>query len=145
MRVDHNTYGNFESDAENHIRRLATYAGKRAQFVHFTRHLTIVFVDELLSAGFDVLRFVLKKTCGANQLFDLLNGCFRHGFGVGKLGKQMGRDQIDPLVGTLSRQDRGHKKLKRIFVIESTLGVSVMVLKTRERPTDFERLFGSLG
>jgi hypothetical protein len=83
--------------------------------------------DQLLAAGDDVSGLVAEKAGpldGFLQFFLVGSGKRSR---IGILGKKGRGDLIDHHVGTLSRQNGGDEELKRILVIQGTVGIGIQL------------------
>jgi len=79
-------------------------------------------------------RFIAEKPGRPNQLFDLPHLGLTHGLGVGKTIKQRGRYPIDPLIGTLGRENGRHQQLPGGLMTQRTMGVPVGIFQCFENP-----------
>ena len=141
MRIDDDSRRDSECRAEHHVRRLAADAWQGNQLVQRSRQFAAELRDQALSHADQIGRFGSEETGGLDELLDirLLRGGEIGGRRI--LGKQRGRDHVDPLVGALRGKDRRREQLKRAVVVQSTdrRGVSLS-----QRVSDFEGLLLSV-
>ena len=86
-------------------------------------HLAVVLLDQHAAGGLDVLGLVAEKAGALHGLFQLGQ---RRGGEMGRTGilaKQRRRDHVDPLVGALGREDRGHQQFQRRLEVQRALGL----------------------
>ena len=126
MRIDRDAR-HAESRAENDVRRLAAHAGQRDQFLHRGRYLAVVQFHKLPAAGEDALSFVAEKARRLDHFLQLALLRRRERVSIGIAGKQGGRDAIDALIRALRRQNRGNEQLQRIGVVQSAMGIGILL------------------
>ncbi len=101
--IDDDTRSDIERYAENHVGSLTRDTGKLDQFLHRSRHPTAEFLYDHSTGGSNVLCLIAKKTCRADILFQDLRRSPGKILGSAILVEQIPGNQVNPLVGTLSR------------------------------------------
>src|SRR6266567_7565101 len=114
MGINHDAFGNSEGHTEDYVRGFSRRARKPQQLCHRLRYLAAEFFDQHLAGTLDGFGLVTKKPGRANVLLKFIGGNFEIVFWLAVLPKEIGRNDINPLVRALRRQDRGNQKLEWI-------------------------------
>ena len=77
----------------------------------------------------DICGFDAKKSQWAHDAFDVVLRSGRQSCGIGIFEEQFRRGLVHSFVGTLRGQNRGHKQLKRRFMVQCALGFGVNLLQ----------------
>lgn len=125
MRIDDNAGRQAVSRAKYDVCRFSSNARQRDQGVQILGNFAAVMRSNRRTTGADVLGFIPKKASASNQSLKFHN--IRGGILGGRpiLGEQGRSDEVNPLVGTLSRENGGNQQFQRIAVLQSTNGVRV--------------------
>jgi len=135
VRVHHNAGGNSIGGAQNNVRRFASDAGERQEFLHRFRDRPFELRQEPLSSSLDILGFVSKEAGRMDELLQIRKP------GVGEVsrswipGEKCGRYQVHANIRALSGEDRRHQQLERVPMVQRTPDVRVFILQP------FENLF----
>jgi hypothetical protein len=97
---------------------LVPHARKRLERIDVVGHLPAMSFDQELGHSLEVPGLGRRKSDRANESEDAIDRQHRHGFGIGSLGEQSGRDLVDLLVGRLRAQHHRHEERVRILVHE---------------------------
>jgi hypothetical protein len=117
--------GHPERVAEDDVRGLAADARQRHQGVHRVRDDATVQVDEGLPELDQRIRLGPEEAGGLEQFLELgaIGGGVRGGRGVAR--EELRGDLVDPHVGGLRRQQRGHGQLEGVRVIELAMRIGM--------------------
>jgi hypothetical protein len=122
-----------ERHTAHHIRRFATNTGQRGEILHRPGHLAIKGVNKPGRHCFETVGLGVKKPGRTNQFLKL---SLISGREIDRLripDEQCRSDLIDLLVRALGRKNGGHQQLKRVGVIELTLGVGIQLGEERTK------------
>src|SRR5687768_4410937 len=117
--------GNAETVAEYHVGGLAADAGESHQVFHPLRHFTAKALGQCRAKLDQGVGLGSKEARGLDQLLQFLPVGSGVRGGVGIAGEYQRRDQVDPLVGALCRQNGGNEQLQRVGEIELNMGVGI--------------------
>jgi hypothetical protein len=117
MGIDDDT-GLAECIPENDIRGLSSDARQGDQLFHRQRDLFSEAFSHGFAAGHEMFRFILKETGGTNELFEFSKMSRSQLSRLWISPKKRWSDLVDPLVGTLGREDCGHEQLPRGTMVE---------------------------
>ncbi|EZP37718.1 hypothetical protein BW35_00852 [Micrococcus luteus] len=121
----HGDPGPAEGVAEHHERGLAPHPGQRHEVLETGGDLAVVPGHELLGQPQDRGGLVPVEPRGAHELLQLGFGGRGHRVGVREAGEQRRRGRVDPHVGGLGGQHRGHEQLERRLEVQLGDGVRV--------------------
>ena len=107
-----------ENISPNDIGCFSPDAGKRDQFLNVSRNVPAVIAHQPVTTGDDVSRLAVIKAAGMNALLQFFQIRPRKSLCIRIFLKQSRRDQINPRIGTLGRQDGGDEQLQRIFMMQ---------------------------
>lgn len=93
--------GHFEAIAEDDVGCFSSDAGELSEFFHGAGHLAAVVAGYGRCHAFEAFCLVAKKSCGAHEVFEVFEGSFRHGVGIGIFGEEGRRHDVDSLVCAL--------------------------------------------
>ena len=117
--------------------RLPSHARQLQHLVQRIRHLSSVFLPDLLTAFFHVSCLVLIQADGTDIAFDLFDIRLRHILRRMKSPEQPRKRLIHLLIRALGAQHDRHQKLPVLIVIEAFLLGSVQLVKTCENVVSF--------
>ena len=107
----------------NDICGLAPHPGQGGQFLQRLWHLPAEIAHKFFGKPLKMTSLVVGITDGTNISEYVVHTRCRH-VGRRRIGcKQSGSHHVDALVGALRRKHHGYKKLKRIRIVEFSLGV----------------------
>lgn len=129
MRVDHDTAGDSECRAQDHVGRLPPHSGQLDQGLQIPGYVSRMLSDKFLRATLDVLGLAAKKTRALDDSFQCLQRRQGQGGGRGIVAKQLGRYLIDAFIRALRRKNGGDQQLKRGFMIQGAGRLRVQPLE----------------
>jgi len=106
--IHHHPRGDAEHGPEHHVGGLAADAGKLHQTLQVARDLALVALDHGARHPQQGARFAVEEPGAADHLDQRLRVGLRQRRRIRPASKQLGRDLIDPRIGTLRRQNRGY-------------------------------------
>ena len=115
-----------EGVAEHHVGRLPADPRQGAEGVHRVGNPAAVPRHHLPGHRDQVLRLVPEEPGGADQLLDVFLAVPRaRARASGYRCEERRSDEIDPRVGALRREDRGHQQLVGVGVLEGAVRVRI--------------------
>ena len=117
MRVNDNA-GLAEGISQNDIRGLSSNSRQSDQLLHRLRNLFVELFRHGLATGNEMFGLILIEASRPNELFELcqIGSCQICRSRIAE--KEWRGHLIDPLVGTLSGENRGHKQLPGGTMVE---------------------------
>jgi len=89
------------------------------------RHPAVVIFQEGAGGALDGAGLVAEEAGGVDLLLDLLLLCCSERLDGTKAAEEPGGDLVDPLVGALGGENRGHQKLPHVLVGQGAVGFGV--------------------
>jgi len=131
MGVDDDAAVDIERVSQDHVGRLAADAAKLRQIVHGPRHFALILFDDGLTCRFYAFGFVAEKPGTLDLRLQLGQRGVGKRLGIGILFEQARGDQVDPLIGALSRQDGSDEQFKGIAVVQFAMRLRIGSHQTR--------------
>ena len=122
VRVDNHTGLYMERFGQDDVRRLRATPGTRATRPSCAEPLRDT-AQQPFRGALDRLRLVAKEAGRLNVFLELTRWDLQIVLRLPVLAKQVGGHDVDAFIGTLRGQNRRNEQLKRVRVVERTLGV----------------------
>lgn len=113
MSVDDNTGRDAKSISQYNIRGLSSHAAQTQQVIHFLGNLTAININDPLAGSLNVLRLVSKESGRVNIPFQFDLGNTDVILGTSVLSEEVCRNDIDPDIRALCREDRSYQEFER--------------------------------
>jgi hypothetical protein len=120
MRIYNNSRRNLKPRPEHDIPRLPSHPRQPKNLLHGLRNLAPKLLDHNPRRALNRLRLIPKKSCSPNQLLQLRQRSRSHSLRSRERLEQRWSDKIHPNIRALRRQNRRHRQLPRIPVIQRT-------------------------
>ena len=121
MRIDRHHLA-LPQHSPQHVGRLAPHPRQPLHRIEIGGHLAAEFLAQHPGHPGQILRLVVRIGDTLYIGIDSLRPRFRHLVGRGEALEKGRRGHVDPLVGTLGRQDDGYQQLVGIVVVQFALG-----------------------
>ena len=123
--IDCNAFGNAVYFTQHDVGRFASHAFELEQAIHVIRYLAAMLADDDMARFLDKFCLLAKEARRPDHFFQF--GAIG-GRQVGHrwvAGKEIGRDLVHALVGTLGGQNSSHQQLDRRLVIKFAVRVGI--------------------
>jgi len=118
-----------EGDGLDNVGRLAAHTRETEQLVHVGGHLAVEALGECAGGLNEVARLGVGVGYAPNILVDFLRLCLCHRMGIGEPAEEVGRHEVDALVGTLCTEDDGNEELEHAAELEFGVHLGHLLLK----------------
>jgi len=134
--VDDYSFGLFEGDAQDDVGGFASRAWDRDQFGERLGNLAMEVGKDFVSGAVDGFGLVVEEAGGADESFELRQGCFGHGRRSREALEEFRCDHVDADIGALCGEDGGDQQFPGRGVDEGALDGGIGFVEAFEKGGD---------